>query len=200
MARKGITFDQVANAAAAIKARGSEPTIAAVRMELGDEGSFTTISQHLARWRTEAADKVDGRSLPTEIENVMMEALMKVWNVAVRAAADDLNSIKQDFADEKKKLIAECDESKTEIQKLETKLEEQGKIIEGYSNRHNDYMKASVKQNGELDATRELYKQLLASIKPPAASALVEHKAADTKPAHQPKKVAAPGNKSAGKR
>ena len=71
MARKGVTFDQVANAAATIKARGTEPTIAAIRVELGNEGSYSTISQHLAKWRTEDSEKGVHKEMPPEVENLL---------------------------------------------------------------------------------------------------------------------------------
>lgn len=194
MARKGITFDQVANAARAIKARGQEPTIAAIRVELGDEGSYTTISTHLAKWRAEEADRVDTRSLPPEVEDKMMEALMTVWNVANKAATDDLATIKQEHADERKRLAEQVTEATGEIGRLEAALraaEEAADQAKGYAANLEKKLSATT---GELEATRELYKQLVAGIKPPAAAA---KPAADTKPARHKVPKAAPENKPA---
>lgn len=180
MARKGISYDAVANAARAIKARGQEPTIAAVRMECGDEGSFTTISAHIAKWRAEEADKVDSRSLPAEVEDKMMEALMVIWNVANKAATTDVQAIKQEYADEKKRLQAELTEARDEIKTLEKVLKEE----EERANRNKEKAEKSASEltakSSELEATKELYKQLLTSLKPPAEKQTAK-KDADTK-------------------
>lgn len=192
MARKGITFDQVANAASAIKARGQEPTIAAVRVELGDEGSYTTISTHLAKWRADAADKVDTRALPPEVEDKMMEALMTVWNVANKAATNDLAAIKQEHADERKRLSGELEVATEEIKRLEEALRAAEDAAEQAKNYAANLDKKLAAATGELDATKELYKQLVGSIKPPVAAG---GKAADTKPARRKAPEAGPENK-----
>jgi len=50
MARDGITFEQVAAAADALVGQGKQPTIKAVREELGT-GSPNTVHRHLTAWR-----------------------------------------------------------------------------------------------------------------------------------------------------
>lgn len=196
MARKGISYDAVANAARAIKARGQEPTIAAVRMECGDEGSFTTISAHIAKWRAEEADKVDTKSLPAEVEDKMMEALMVIWNVANKAATADVQAIKQDYADEKKRLQAELTEARDEIKQLEKVLKDE----EERANRNKEKAEKSAieltAKSSELEATKELYKQLLNSLKPPAEKK-TEPMAADTRPVHPKLTKVSPENKQA---
>jgi len=192
MARKGITYDAVANAARAIKARGQEPTIAAVRVECGDEGSYTTISTHLAKWRAEEMDKVEARTLPPEVEDKMMEAVMSVWNVANKAASNDLAAIKQDHADETKRLKGELDSANAEIAELEKKLanaEDEATNAKGLAANLEKKITAAA---SELEATKSLYKQLLESLKPQAATG---KPAADTKSAHQKPKAAELENK-----
>jgi len=51
MARRGITFEQVAAIADALVGAGQQPTIRAVREKLGDTGSPNTIHKHLSAWR-----------------------------------------------------------------------------------------------------------------------------------------------------
>lgn len=196
MARKGISYDQVANAARAIKARGQEPTIAAVRVECGNEGSFTTISAHIAKWRNEEADKVETRSLPAEVEDAMMEAQMKVWNIANKAATADILAIKQENADERKKLVSELDEYKVEISKLEEENDQLKKQAQEQATKAAGGADKLAKALGELEATKELYKQLLNSLKQPSIAA--GKKGADTKPALVPSTKPAPENKQAG--
>lgn len=192
MARKGITYDQVANAAAAIKARGNEPTIAAIRVEVGGEGSYTTISTHLARWRVEEMDRVDTRDLPPEVETAMSAAITSVWNVACKSAASDLAAIKQDHADSMAKYKGEIEAANKEIASLEEKYT---KAIEGathYNGLAANLDKKLTAATSELEATKALYKQLLDSLKPQAAT---DKKGADTKPARHKAPADAPENK-----
>lgn len=84
-------------------------------MECSNEGSYTTISTHLAKWRAEEMDKVESRTLPPEVEDKMMEALMAVWNIANKSASNDLAAIKQDHADETKRMKAEIETANSEI-------------------------------------------------------------------------------------
>lgn len=195
MARKGVTYDAVANAARTIKARGQEPTIAAVRVELGDEGSYTTISAHLAKWRAEEADKVDAKSLPPEVEDKMMEALMTVWNVATKAASEDIQAIKQDHADERKRLMKQYEEAQAEIIRLEGENAELKDKEQQGNGKAANLEKKLAAVTGELDATKALYKQLLDNLKQPSPSG---KKATDTNPEHQPATVGAPGHKPPG--
>ena len=51
MARLGITFEQVAAAASALTASGKQPSIRALREQLGGTGSPNTIHRHLVTWR-----------------------------------------------------------------------------------------------------------------------------------------------------
>ena len=51
MARPGISFEQVAQAADSLLGEGQQPTIKALRERLGDTGSPNTIHRHLTTWR-----------------------------------------------------------------------------------------------------------------------------------------------------
>jgi hypothetical protein len=192
MARKGITYDQVANAAAAIQARGTEPTISAIRVELNNEGSYSTISQHLSRWRSESADKVDTAALPPDVESAAMEAITKVWNIAHRHATKEVANVRQEAADDKKLMQRELDEARAEIAQLEEVVKRLDESCHKDAARADQAEKKLTETSGELHATKELYAALLNSTKPPAASG---KKAADTKPArpakqaHEPEKT-----------
>ena len=50
MARDGVTYEQVAQAADALVGSGQQPTIRAVREHLG-RGSPNTVHRHLQAWR-----------------------------------------------------------------------------------------------------------------------------------------------------
>ncbi|WP_404995479.1 DNA-binding protein [Cupriavidus pauculus] len=181
MARKGITYDQVANAAAAIKARGQAPTISAIRVELGNEGSYSTISQHLARWKADDADKVDMAALPPEVEDAAMVAITTVWNIAHKHAMQEVQAIRQEAADEKKRLEEELAEARSEIAHLEETMSKIDKQLHEEAARADQAEKKLAGVSGELDSTKQLYAALLDSIKPQASSP--GKKAADTKSA-----------------
>ncbi len=50
MGRLGITYEQVAEAAALLVANGENPTIERVRRTLGDTGSNSNVSKDLRQW------------------------------------------------------------------------------------------------------------------------------------------------------
>lgn len=180
MARKGITFDQVMNAATAIKARGLEPTIHAVRIELGNEGSYSTISQHLARWKSESASKVETRELPPEAEDAGMTAITTIWNVAVKYANQETAAVRQEAEDTKKRLSEELGEATKEIAELEGRCEAQAKQIADMETERLVDQKKTAKLEGELAASQKAYGELLAQLKQQGAK---EPKAVDTRPA-----------------
>lgn len=188
MARNGITYDQVANAAAAIRARGIEPTISAVRQEMGNQGSYTTISNHLAKWRDEASNLPEPKALPPEVENVMLEALTTVWNIAVKHADREVASIRQEADDDKKVYSKQLEEAADEISNLENLCQQNDEEITKLMTEREADKKALHQAQAELDATKRLYAELLKTlnIKPQAAS--------DTKPARQKGAKASPEN------
>ena len=53
MSREGITFSQVAEAANQLRASSINPTVDAVRAQLGNTGSKTTIAPLLKAWKAE---------------------------------------------------------------------------------------------------------------------------------------------------
>lgn len=191
MARKGINYEMVANAAAAIKARGQEPTISAIRVELNNEGSFSTISQHLAKWRELDAEKVDVRSLPEVVENAALTAITTIWNVANKEAREEIAAIKEEHKAERKRSQSDYDELLRENKRIEDLLESTTVQAEKDARSCADLEKKLTAVNSELSTTKQLYADLLASLKPQAASA--ERKAADTSSARPSRSKPAPG-------
>lgn len=171
MARKGVTYDQVANAAAAIKARGTEPTMSGIRVELGETGSLSTISQHLAKWREQESEKVHTDELPEELEKVLMTAINQVWNAANKYAKEDVSAIKQEYKDKEKELKKELETAMKEIESLENESEksmkenEELKFSHAKIEKENVELKAQlVELKAQLKATEGLYKELMANL------------------------------------
>lgn len=164
MARKGVTYDQVANAAAAIKARGTEPTMSGIRVELGDTGSLSTISQHLAKWREQESEKIHTDDLPEELERVLMTAITQVWNAANKYAQEDVIAIKQEYKDKEKELKNELETAMKEIESLEKETEKCSKENEEIKFSHAKIEKENIELKAQLKATEGLYKELMANL------------------------------------
>jgi len=122
MARTGIKKSDVFNAAEAIRARGTEPTMTAIRVELGSTGSLSTISQHLSAWREETAEKVQQHEIPEEVQNKMLEALTVVWGIASSQAQQDIKAIKQEYSDK----LKHFETDRRELEKVAIKQEQEG--------------------------------------------------------------------------
>ena len=84
MARTGIQFEDVRDAAEALLGRGLNPTIQRVREALGT-GSNTTISEHLKHWQRQLAE-APKIVLPPSVPEAVALALDAFWKIAVQHA------------------------------------------------------------------------------------------------------------------
>ena len=81
MARSGIRYEDVQEAAETLLGRGLNPTIQRVRELLGT-GSNTTISEHLKHWQQQLAESPKA-VLPPAVPETVMTALESFWKIAV---------------------------------------------------------------------------------------------------------------------
>ncbi|CAM4456434.1 MAG: Chromosome partition protein Smc [Legionellaceae bacterium] len=96
MARSGITYLQVAQAAETIVASGKTPTIEGIRQAL-KTGSNSTIMTHFKRWKGQQ----DGISLLAQKEQLPMElvaALKGIWQQVIDQAEIKINTIQEESA------------------------------------------------------------------------------------------------------
>ena len=84
MARSGIRYQDVKDAAETLLGRGLNPTIQRIRELLGT-GSNTTISDHLKSWQQQLADTPKA-VLPPTVPEAVMAALDAFWTIAVQYA------------------------------------------------------------------------------------------------------------------
>jgi uncharacterized coiled-coil protein SlyX len=164
MARKGISYDQVRNAADAIKSRGSEPTITAVRVELGNQGSYSTISQHLSKWKDEHINEADEISIPPAVENKIMETITFIWNMSNRIAQQDISALKQQSTDREKALNDQVTEATEEINILENKLSILTNELTSKRKEISDLEHELISTKAKESAIRTLYDDLVASL------------------------------------
>ena len=85
--------DRVTAAAEAIAARGENPTLSAVRAELGG-GSFSTISPALRAWKAQRAhtDAPVGEPLPEPLQAAAAAGATQIWTTALELAAERLSA------------------------------------------------------------------------------------------------------------
>ena len=77
MARAGILFSQVAQAASQLAAQGKNPTIDTVRDALGGTGSKSTIAPMLKRWKAEHQNEVV--QVETGVPHALLQAVKSLY-------------------------------------------------------------------------------------------------------------------------
>lgn len=95
MARPGITYYEVANAAQELIAQGKNPTIENIRLLTGT-GSSSTIAQHLKAWK----NKQDQTKLLCLKENLPEEIVLTMkglWERVMDQAEEKISIIKQEY-------------------------------------------------------------------------------------------------------
>lgn len=94
MPRTGISNDEILKAIEALEADGESITRTSIRRQLGDTGSFTTISAFLKTWRgNKAAGEApeEPQAVPASIQALFL----KVWAAAHAAAQMELSTLRE---------------------------------------------------------------------------------------------------------
>ncbi len=121
MARKGITKEQIFEAATRLQAAGLASTVQAVREQIGS-GSYSTINTHLAEWRKEHAEQISP-NIP-DMPEKLMTTFNQVWVTAVKSAQDDVATQRQTLEVLRREMDKENASMVAEIKRLEKELEE----------------------------------------------------------------------------
>lgn len=121
MARKGITKEQIFEAATHLQEAGIASTVQAVREQIGS-GSYSTINTHLVEWRKAHAEQtlVNVPDIPEKI----MTAFNQVWISAIKSAQDDVETQRQTLEVMRREMDKENAGMVTEIKRLEKEQEE----------------------------------------------------------------------------
>jgi chromosome segregation ATPase len=93
MARLGVDYEQVKQAAIKLLSQGFAPSVQKIREVLGT-GSNTTIAEHLKVWREEYAQKKI-HHLPSNMPKELISAFEVLWQVAIEQAQNQLAEYKQ---------------------------------------------------------------------------------------------------------
>lgn len=112
VARTGITFDDVSQAAESLVARGEDITIISIRKELGDTGSMTTIQRYLAEWRSEHQNRrVEIGDMPEALEKAFKRCLGDLWQTSQQIAKADVDQIRTKAHNEAQMLSKDLSEA-----------------------------------------------------------------------------------------
>ena len=127
MPRTGITEPQILAAIEALQGRGEAVSKITVRKELGDTGSYGTISAFLQRWREQRAQEATAESLP--VPDPVQALFAKAWTLAQGQAQAELAPQRETLAQEQAVLKADMARAQTEndeaVRILEVQLEQQ---------------------------------------------------------------------------
>ncbi|WCL52890.1 DNA-binding protein [Gimibacter soli] len=124
MARTGIDKQKVKQARQALLARGENPSIDAVRAELGNTGSKTTIHRYLRELEAEAGTKIDADAFLSDTLRTMVANLADQLQKEAQAVVDKART---DHGEQVAALFRE-------IAERETQLAERNREISGLSN------------------------------------------------------------------
>ena len=80
-----VSREQVFQAANDLDRKGQKPTLAAVRKSIGS-GSFSTISEHLAEWKTQRAAIAPSEPAPQPIADRVRGLADEIWSHALTEA------------------------------------------------------------------------------------------------------------------
>jgi len=138
MPRTGITQNQLLDAIAALEARGESVTKITVRKELGDTGSFGTISAFLAQWRSnaKAAQQIPAAPIPDPVQAMFASA----WATARAEAQAEVSGEREALAASKASFQAELaavvSENKEAERALEDEIEERNRKLIEFADRY----------------------------------------------------------------
>ncbi len=126
MARIGVTYNDIAKAAQAIKSRAQEPTVDRVREFLGT-GSKSTIAPHLKQWRNSSGEFKNNNGLP----NDLLEIVKSLYDRVQQTAEFKISQMTDSFQSEQDTLTSELDDGKKHIAQL---LKQQNNLEQQLSN------------------------------------------------------------------
>lgn len=112
--------------------------------------------------------------------------------MAKRYAREEIQALKQEHSDEKKKLSAELKDAAEEIKNLEEGLKAKETEETALRSENSSLEKKLHQAQGELDATKKMYAELVAKFTRPAGTG---KQGADTKQAHPKSTGGEPENK-----
>lgn len=156
MPRLGITQKEVHAAADRISGRGERPSVAAVRAELGDRGSNSTILRHIQEWwDCHSATKGEpALVIPEPLAKAIKDALDGTWTVASKIAADEIAAARQAAIKKNESLESQFRDAVETIEQLEVTIDDLQADLESTRSQLERAREQLVSKQSELTAVR----------------------------------------------
>ncbi len=129
MARPGIRYEQVAEAADRLTAQGTTPTTTLIRVELGGTGSLSTITGHLRTWQDQRHPKIEA-AMATEVPEGVQRVLKQLWpalqmegNALIEAVKEDAEERIQESRQREQDMGSELARMETAAEDMKAQLE-----------------------------------------------------------------------------
>lgn len=164
MARTGITYAQVAEVAEELKIKGIEPTMTLIRESLGT-GGFSTISTHLAAWRTRETVKPAHKAMTQEVEDAALKAIKQIWHIACEEAQTEISRITTEFDQYKISVKKELEERDAAIKELDGYVEKQENDLAELLKTIKTLELTNANSAGKIQQLTEINNKLLSEVK-----------------------------------
>ena len=122
MARIGVDYEQVKQAAIKLLSQGFAPSVQKIREVLGT-GSNTTIAEHLKIWRDEYA-KMTIHHLPSNMPKELISAFEVLWQAAMEQARNQLAEYKQTVESEREAILQKERDADKYVSDIQQKMAE----------------------------------------------------------------------------
>jgi hypothetical protein len=163
MARPGVTYHDVANAALEIQGQGKYPTIENVRACLGGTGSSSTIGPHLRQWRLQQ-DSAGHLAVKENIPEELVSLIKGLWERVVHLADEKVKIIQEESQVVIKQWEAEVTQKQLNFNHLEEQyqlLQQEKLLLSGEREHLHQELRALKENYAALSATRDsVMKQL----------------------------------------
>jgi len=120
MARFGVQYEEVAEAAMQLQKQGDNPTIQRIREWLGT-GSFSTISEHLRQWRNNQRSATPLQQDSQELPFDLVKITKVLWQQACSEAEEKLQDYRQQADIEIRQALTDKQLALEEAQRMEEK-------------------------------------------------------------------------------
>lgn len=160
MARMGVQYEDVVEAALQLQRQGDSPTIQRIRDWLGT-GSFTTISEHLKQWRDNQRNATPLQQETQELPSSLINMAQQLWQQACLEADEKLQSYQQQADAEIRQALTDKQTALEEAQRMEEKT----LLIDKKNNELLADMKQQAAQLSRLEVQLENTSEQLASLK-----------------------------------
>ena len=120
MARQGVQYEEVVEAALQLQKQGDNPTIHRIREWLGT-GSFTTISEHLRLWRENQRSATPLQQEAQDLPSSLVKMAQELWQQACLEADEKLQSYQQQADTEIRQALTDKQAALETAQRMEEK-------------------------------------------------------------------------------